>query len=117
MASYGIIWPSDFENHIKVFPHGQLCVELDKERIVSSASSLIISLKPSYRKYTWHELTAATMFDNHEPTGDSLYGVMTSKQYVQKVINVELTDPVLSSQLKNGFRFIKVLSGYLYSIT
>ena len=163
MASYGMIWPSDFlENHIRIFPHGQLCAELDKERIVASASSLIISLKPSYRKHTWHEITGYGMFNNHDPTGDSLYGAdisthpefqgqgvgtmlytarkelaiklnlkrmivggrlynyflhadkMTAEEYAQKVINGEFTDPVLSFQLKNGFRFIKILSGYLY---
>jgi len=32
MAMYGMIWPSTFlENHLRVFPEGQLCVELDKQ--------------------------------------------------------------------------------------
>jgi hypothetical protein len=39
---------------------------------------------------------------------------MTPQEYAQKVISAELTDPVLSFQLKNGFRFIKVLPNYLY---
>jgi len=39
---------------------------------------------------------------------------MTPDQYARRVINGELTDPVLSFQLKNGFRFIKVLPDYLY---
>jgi len=38
----------------------------------------------------------------------------TPQEYAQKVIRGELTDPVLSFQLKNGFRFIKVLPDYLY---
>ena len=163
MAMYGMIWPSAFlENHLKVFPEGQLCVELNKGKIIASASSLIISLKPSYREHTWHEITGYGMFDNHDPMGDSLYGAdisthpkfqgqgigtllytarkklviklnlkrmivggrlynyykqtdkMTPQEYAQKVINGELTDPVLSFQLKNGFRFIKVLPNYLY---
>lgn len=163
MAMYGMIWPSAFlENHLKVFPEGQLCVELNKGKIIASASSLIISLKPSYREHTWHEITGYGMFDNHDPIGDSLYGAdisthpkfqgqgvgtllytarkklviklnlkrmivggrlynyykqtdkMTPQEYAHKVINGELTDPVLSFQLKNGFRFIKVLPNYLY---
>ena len=163
MAMYGMIWPSAFlENHLKVFPEGQLCVELNKGKIIASASSLIISLKPSYREHTWHEITGYGMFDNHDPMGDSLYGAdistnpkfqgqgigtllytarkklviklnlkrmivggrlynyykqtdkMTPQEYAQKVINGELTDPVLSFQLKNRFRFIKVLPNYLY---
>ncbi|MFZ0510907.1 MAG: GNAT family N-acetyltransferase [Candidatus Nitrosopolaris sp.] len=163
MAIYGMIWPSAFlENHLRVFPEGQLCVELDKQKIIASASSLIISLKPSYREHTWHQITGYGMFDNHDPLGDSLYGAdisthptfqgqgigtmlymarkklviklnlkrmivggrlynyykhaykMTPQEYAQKVISGELTDPVLSFQLKNGFRFIKVLPDYLY---
>jgi len=164
MATYGMIWPSAFlENHLRVFPQGQLCAELDNEKIVvASASSLIISLKPAYREHTWHEVTGYGMFNNHDYLGDSLYGAdisthpkfqrqgigtllydarkdlvnkfnlkriilggrlynyykyadrMTALQYVQKTITGEYSDPVLSFQLKNGFRFIKILSDYLY---
>jgi hypothetical protein len=39
---------------------------------------------------------------------------MTPEEYAQKVISGELTDPALSFQLKNGFRFIKILPDYLY---
>ncbi len=39
---------------------------------------------------------------------------MTPQEYAQKVISGELTDPVLSFQPKNEFRFIKVLPDYLY---
>jgi ribosomal protein S18 acetylase RimI-like enzyme len=75
MAMYGMIWPSTFlKNHLRVFPEGQICVELDKRKIIASASSLIVSLKPSYREHTWHEITGDGMFNNHDPTGDTLYG-------------------------------------------
>jgi len=164
MAAYGMIWPSAFlENHLRVFPEGQLCAELDKEKIVvASSSSLIISLKPTYREHTWYEVTGYGMFNNHNHLGDSLYGAdisthpkfqrqgigtmlyearkdlvykfnlkrmilggrlynyykyaerMTALQYVQNVISGKFSDPVLSFQLKNGFRFIKILPDYLY---
>jgi ribosomal protein S18 acetylase RimI-like enzyme len=164
MATYGMIWPSAFlENHLRVFPEGQLCAELDKEKIVvASSSSLIISLKPTYREHRWHEVTGYGMFNNHNHLGDSLYGAdisthpkfqrqgigtmlyearkdlvykfnlkrmilggrlynyykyaerMTALQYVQNVISGKFSDPVLSFQLKNGFRFIKILPDYLY---
>lgn len=164
MAAYGMIWPSAFlENHLRVFPEGQLCAELDKEKIVvASSSSLIISLKPTYREHTWYEVTGYGMFNNHNHLGDSLYGAdisthpkfqrqgigtmlyearkdlvykfnlkrmilggrlynyykyaerMTALQYVQNVISGNFSDPVLSFQLKNGFRFIKILPDYLY---
>lgn len=41
-------------------------------------------------------------------------GEMSPQEYAQKVVKRELKDPVLSFQLKNGFKFIKVLSNYLY---
>ena len=163
MASYGMVWPSEFlKNHIRVFPSGQICAEVGKGRIVASASSLITSLRPQYRKHTWYEITDYGMFNNHDPSADSLYGAdisthpdfrglgigsklysarkeiiiklnlkrmviggrlynyllyadkMTAEEYAKKVVNGELDDPVLSFQLKNGFRFIKVLPHYLY---
>ena len=163
MASYGMIWPPEFlENHIRVFPIGQLCMVTDTGRIIASASSLITSLRPPYRKHTWYEITDYGMFNNHNRTADSLYGAdisthprfqrrgigsklytarkeivmklnlkrmiiggrlynyclhadkMSAEQYAKKVVDGELVDPVLSFQLKNGFRFIKILPQYLY---
>jgi ribosomal protein S18 acetylase RimI-like enzyme len=39
---------------------------------------------------------------------------MSAMEYAQKIINGKLKDPVLSFQLKNGFRFIKILPNYIY---
>jgi hypothetical protein len=39
---------------------------------------------------------------------------MSAQEYAEKVVNGELKDLVLSFQLENGFKFIKVLSDYLY---
>lgn len=38
---------------------------------------------------------------------------MTPLEYAQKVVAGELRDPVLSFQLGNGFRFIKILPNYM----
>ena len=38
---------------------------------------------------------------------------MSPDEYVQKVIKGEIDEPVLGFQLKNGFKFIKVLQNYL----
>jgi hypothetical protein len=38
---------------------------------------------------------------------------MTPNEYIQKVIEGEIDEPVLGFQLKNGFKFIKVLPNYL----
>ena len=40
--------------------------------------------------------------------------IMSAQEYAEKVVKGELKDPVLSFQLKNGFKFIKVLPNYLY---
>ncbi|MHB8602496.1 MAG: GNAT family N-acetyltransferase [Nitrosotalea sp.] len=38
---------------------------------------------------------------------------MSPNEYVQKVIEGEIDEPVLGFQIKNGFKFIKVLQNYL----
>lgn len=38
---------------------------------------------------------------------------MSPDEYVQKVIEGEIDEPVLGFQIKNGFKFIKVLQNYL----
>jgi GNAT superfamily N-acetyltransferase len=162
MAAYGMIWPSSFlQSHICVFPEGQFCAEVN-ERIVGSASSLIVSLNPDYAEHTWYDITGQGLFTNHDPNADSLYGadisihpefrckgiatmlynerknlairlnlrriiaggrlydyykyskIMSAQEYAKKVVNRKLKDPVLSFQLKNDFKFIKVLPNYLY---
>jgi predicted N-acetyltransferase YhbS len=53
-------------------------------------------------------------------TGGRLYNycnysnMISADEYANKVVNGEIKDPVLSLQLKNGFKFIKILSNYLY---
>jgi ribosomal protein S18 acetylase RimI-like enzyme len=39
--------------------------------------------------------------------------MMSAKEFAEKVVRGELQDPVLSFQLKNGFKYIKVLPNYL----
>jgi hypothetical protein len=38
---------------------------------------------------------------------------MSPSEYANKVIKRELKDPVLSFELDNGFKFIKILPNYL----
>ncbi len=162
MAVYSVTWSnSSLENHIRIFPEGQLYAEFDG-RLVGSCSSLIVSLKPAYADHTWSDITEFGSFLNHNPDGDTLYGadisvhpdfrhkgiatmlydarrdlvinlnlrriiaggrlfdyckyanVMSADEYAKKVVKGELEDPVLSFQLNNGFKFIKILSNYLY---
>ena len=161
MAKDGMIFPSSYlQNHIEIFPDGQLLAEIDG-RIVGSSSSLVISLSSEYEEHDWFEITGNGLFSNHNPGGDTLYGadlsthpefrnmgigtmlydarkelamrlnlrrilaggrlydyckyshMMSAKEFAEKVVRGELQDPVLSFQLKNGFKYIKVLPNYL----
>ena len=162
MAAYGMVWPASYlKKHIRNFPDGQLCAEINGE-IVASASSLVVTLKPPYSDHTWHGITGYGLFTTHDPKGDTLYGAdisthpkfqrkgigtmlynvrkdlairmnlrriviggrlfnyymyankISAIEYSRKVIEGEIEDPVLSFQLKNGFKFIKVIPNYLY---
>ena len=161
MAKDGMIFPSSYlQNHIEIFPDGQLLAEIDG-RIVGSSSSLVISLSSEYEEHDWFEITGNGLFSNHNASGDTLYGadlsthpefrnmgigtmlydarkelamrlnlrrilaggrlydycryshMMSAKEFAEKVVRGELQDPVLSFQLKNGFKYIKVLPNYL----
>ena len=42
---------------------------------------------------------------------------MSAREYVDKVIDGQIYDPVLTFQIKNGFTVVKILSNYLYDPT
>ena len=161
MAKDGVIWSEHhLESHIKIFPEGQLCPEING-KLVASSSSLVTSLTSEYQEHTWKYATDNGMFTNHTLEGDSLYGAdiathpdsrglgiatmlydarkdlavklnlrriiaggrlfnyceyaekMSAQKYAEKVVSGEIQDLVLSFQLKNGFKFIKVLPNYM----
>jgi ribosomal protein S18 acetylase RimI-like enzyme len=161
MAKDGVIWNNHhLESHIRIFPEGQFCAEIEG-KIIGSSSSLVISLTPDYQEHTWKQATAFGMFTNHTLDGDSLYGAdisthpdsrglgvasmlydarkdlavklnlrrmiaggrlfnyceyadkMSAQQYAERVVTGELRDLVLSFQLNNGFKFIKILPNYM----
>lgn len=161
MAIEGMIWkPKQLESHLRVFSQGQFCADYDG-KIVGSVSSLIVKIEPEYKEHTWMEVCGGPEFDNHDPSGDSLYGADVSthpdyrrlgiatrlydarkklciklnlrsiiaggrlfnycefakkispEEYVKKVIAGKIDEPVLCFQIKNGFKFIKILTNYL----
>jgi ribosomal protein S18 acetylase RimI-like enzyme len=92
MAVYGMVWPAScLKNHIRVFPEGQLCAEING-KIVASASSLIVTLKPQYSDHTWHDITGYGLFTTHNPKGDTLYGadISTHPKFQRKGIGTML---------------------------
>ncbi len=161
MAAEGVYWKSDqLKEHYKKFPEGQFVAEY-KNMIVGSCSSLIITLNPEYKEHTWKEACGDSMFANHNPKGDTLYGAdvsthpdfrrlgiatklydtrkelaiklklkriiaggrifnycehaksVTPLDYVKKVKQHIIKEPVLTFQLRNGFKFIKILPNYM----
>ena len=160
MAAEGVYWkPHQLQAHLEVFPEGQLVADY-KGKIIGSCSSLIISLEPEYKEHTWMSACGTSLFENHNPKGDTLYGAdvsthpdhrrlgvatklydarkelaiklnlrriiaggrlinyhehseLTPLEYVKKVKNHTIKEPVLSFQLRNGFKFIKILNNYM----
>ena len=161
MAAEGVYWkPFQLEAHLKVFPEGQFCAEY-KGKIVGSCSSLIIKLEPEYKEHTWKEACGSSLFEGHNPNGDTLYGAdvsthpdfrrlgiatklyqarrdlairlnlrriiaggrlinycdyadkMNPEEYVKQVKRGQIKEPVLLFQLRNGFKFIKILPNYM----
>ncbi|WP_414812133.1 GNAT family N-acetyltransferase [Paenibacillus algorifonticola] len=70
------------ESHLRIFPEGQICVELDGE-IIGSCSSLIVNFDDYLEQHTYSEITDKGFIRNHNPRGESLYGmeVMVHPEY------------------------------------
>ena len=150
----------NLENHLELFPEGQIGIELDGT-LVASSSSLILDSSEWKDKHTFEDICPKGFLSNHEPEGNLLYGLdivvspsargmrlsrriyearmdlvqelelrkiviagripgyvehaerMKPREYVRKVVAKELTDPVLTAQLANGFVIRTVLRKYL----
>jgi len=61
-------------SQLAIFPEGQVCIELDG-RVVASSSSLIIDFDLYGDRHSWHEISDSGFIRNHNPDGDSLYGI------------------------------------------
>jgi predicted amidohydrolase len=154
-------WSKDqFKSLLKTFPEGQIGVEMDGE-LVASSSSLIVKFDESVESHTWNDVTKDGYITNHNPNGDTLYGIeimvdpayrglklsrrlyaarqklakdknlkriaiggripnyhkyagkLTAAQYVEKVMDKKIYDPVLTAQLANGFVLKRLLPDYL----
>jgi predicted amidohydrolase/GNAT superfamily N-acetyltransferase len=63
------------ESHLRVFGEGQFVATVDGE-VVASATALVVSLgRDPHRDHTWVGITDDGMLYNHDPFGDTLYGV------------------------------------------
>ncbi len=75
MAEENVVWTrGHLASHQKLFPEGQIVVELDG-KLVGAIASLIVSLgSDPYRQHTYSGITDGGFFYNHDPQGDTLYG-------------------------------------------
>ncbi len=64
----------ELEGQLERFPQGQLAVEYDG-RLIGSASSLIVDLDEFGDQHTWEEIAGDGTITNHDPEGDTLYGI------------------------------------------
>jgi len=62
------------QSQLETFPEGQLCVEY-ADRIVASSSSLIVDFNLYGEKHSWRDIADSGFIRNHNPEGDSLYGI------------------------------------------
>ncbi len=147
-------------SHLEHFPEGQIVVEIDGD-VVASSSSLVIDFDEYEEGHTWLEVAGDGYISNHDPDGDTLYGIeimvhpswrgqklarrlydarkevcrelnlkrimiggripgysrvsgeMAVREYVERVQTKDVYDPVLTSQLANGFTLKRVIRSYL----
>ena len=153
---------AQWESQQRLFPEGQLGIEMDGE-LVATSGSLIVADSDYADWHNWREIADDGFIRNHDPDGDTLYGIeiqvdpkcrgmklarrlydarkqlchernlarmviggripgynkyrdaMTATEYVARVISKELYDPVLTTQVSNGFMLQEIIPDYMPS--
>ncbi len=149
-----------FKSMIDTFKEGQILIDING-KIVASSSSLILEFDEYNDTHNWREITNRGYITNHNPEGDTLYGIemmvdpeyrnmklsrrlyearkklvvdqnlkriaiggripgyakhapdITADEYVDKVHERAIFDPVLTAQMANGFVLIRLIPDYL----
>lgn len=63
-----------FKNLLSNFPEGQVCIQYGR-KVIASSCSLIINFSEYSETASWNELTDNGNISNHNPYGDTLYGM------------------------------------------
>jgi GNAT superfamily N-acetyltransferase len=115
VASGQLYAPSFIEKHLGVFPEGQFCAEIEGQ-IVGSATNLIVSLEPEYRKHSWYDIVGYGNKIGYDPKGDSLYAddILTHPSYRRRGVGTALMKTRKELCLKEGLRRI-IGGGRLYN--
>ncbi len=68
-------WREDqFLSMLARFPEGQLCIE-DKGQVIGCALAVVVSYDKYTDLHTYEQITGNGYITNHEPDGDTLYGI------------------------------------------
>jgi ribosomal protein S18 acetylase RimI-like enzyme len=59
-------------NHVRLFPEGAVCVEVEGV-LAGSITGLLVTFDPAHPDHTWEEITDGGYIRNHDPNGDTLY--------------------------------------------
>ena len=75
MVEKNVVWTREqLMNHLRVFPQGQIVVELGGQ-LLGAVSSLIVDMGDDpYRSHSYDEITSNGSFSGHNVDGDTLYG-------------------------------------------
>lgn len=69
------VWPkSSINKLLKLFPEGQICIEVDG-KVVACSLSLIIDYSDYGDRHTYKQITGNYSFSTHNPNGSTLYGI------------------------------------------
>ena len=67
--------PEQIAAHVRIFPAGALCAVTTTGELVGSATAHIIRMNSAHSQHTWGAASADGWLTNHDPAGDTLYGV------------------------------------------
>ncbi|MBK6920753.1 MAG: GNAT family N-acetyltransferase [Deltaproteobacteria bacterium] len=68
-------WSAEqFESQLRIFPEGQIGVEVDGQ-LVATSSSLLVDGRDYEGRHTFAQACDGGRIGNHNPDGDSLYGI------------------------------------------
>lgn len=99
-----------FENILRTFPKGQVCILIEK-KIIASSCSLIINFSNYSETSSWGELTDNGNISNHDINGDTLYGmeVMVDPEYRGMKLSRRLYDA--RKNIAKHFNLKRILVG------
>ena len=74
-SNAGGTWKKEeFLSQLEHFPEGQFCIE-DNGKLVAAVVSMIVKYSNFGDKHTYDQITSEGYLRNHDPEGDTLYGV------------------------------------------